>query len=363
MSDTPSMFTPFTLRGMTVKNRLVMSPMCQYSAVDGTVNDWHLVHLGSRAMGGTGLVITEMTDISPEGRISPGCAGLYRPEHVGAWKRVVDFVHANSEAKIAVQLAHAGRKASCHVAWEGGGPLPPDKAWEIIAPSPIPFSPESQTPRQMTREDMDRIVEAFAQGARWADEAGFDMIEIHGAHGYLLSTFISPLSNTRNDDYGGPLENRMRFPLEVFRAVRAAWPEDKPIAMRISASDWVDGGTTPDDAVEIGRMLKDAGLDIVDVSSGNVTDDPRPRVEGLYQTPFSERVRNEAGIPTMTVGNVAGPKQIDDVVAAGRADLCCMAKGQLYDPYFAHHAARALDVEDYRWPRQYGAARFFTPAD
>ena len=363
MTDTSPMFTPFTLRGMTVTNRLVMSPMCQYSAVDGTVNDWHLVHLGSRAMGGTGLIVTEMTDVSPEGRISPGCAGLYKPEHVAAWKRVVDFVHANSDARIAVQLAHAGRKASCHVSWEGGGPLPPDRAWEIIAASAIPFSPDSQVPKQMNRDDMDRIVEAFAQGARWADEAGFDMIEIHGAHGYLLSTFISPLSNTRNDEYGGPLANRMRFPLEVFRAVRANWPDDKPVGMRISAYDWVEGGTTPDDAVEIGRMLKEAGLDIVDVSSGNVTSDPRPRVEGLFQTPFSERVRNEAGIPTMTVGNVGGPRQIDEVIRDGRADLCCMAKGQLYDPYFAHHAARALEVEDYRWPRQYGAAAFFRPVD
>ena len=362
MSDAP-MFTPFTLRGMTVKNRLVMSPMCQYTAVDGTVNDWHVVHLGSRAMGGTGLVITEMTDVSPEGRISPGCAGMYKPEHVDAWKRVVDFVHTHSDAKIAIQLAHAGRKASCALAWDGGGPLPEDQAWEIIAPSAIPFSPDSQTPRQMTEDDMARLINAFGQGARWADEAGFDMIEIHGGHGYLISSFISPLSNTRNDDYGGPLENRMRFPLAVFRAIRDNWPDDKPVSMRISAYDWVEGGTEVDDAVEIGRMLKEVGIDIVDVSSGNVTDDPRPRVEGLFQTPFSERVRNEAGVPTMTVGNVGGPQQINEVISEGRADLCCMAKGQLYDPYFAHHAARALDIEDYAWPKQYQAAGFFKPVD
>ena len=363
MSDNP-MFTPFTLRGMTVKNRLVLSPMCQYSAdEDGSVNDWHVVHLGSRAMGGTGLVITEMTDVAPEGRISPNCAGMWKPEHVDAWKRVVDFVHTYSDAKIAIQLAHAGRKASCRVQWEGGGPLPEDRAWEIIAPSAIPFSPESQTPRAMDRDDMDRLVEAFAQGARWADEAGFDMIEIHGGHGYLISSFISPLSNTRNDEYGGPLENRMRFPMEVFRAVRANWREDKPISMRISAYDWVEGGTEVDDAVEIGKMMKEVGLDILDVSSGNVTNDPRPRVEGLFQTPFSERVRAKAGIPTMTVGNVGGPKQINEVIAEGRADLCCMAKGQLFDPYFAHHAATALEVEEYAWPRQYGAAKFFKPVD
>ena len=364
MSDTAPMFTPFTLRGMTLKNRLVMSPMCQYSAEDGTVNDWHLVHLGSRAMGGTGLVISEMTDISPEGRISQGCAGMYRPEHVDAWKRVVDFVHTHSDAKIAVQLAHAGRKASCQLQWEGGAPLPEDEAWEIIAPSALPFTPESQTPREMTHEDIARLVDAFAEGARMADKAGFDMIEIHGGHGYLISSFISPLTNRRNDEYGGPLQNRMRFPMEVFRAIRDNWPEDKPISMRISAFDWEDGGTEVDDAVEIGRMMKEAGLDILDVSSGNVTSTaPRPRADGLYQTPFSDRVRNEAGIPTITVGNVGGPEQINEVIASGKADLCAMAKGQLYDPYFAHHAARALDMEDYAWPKQYAAAKFFRPVD
>ena len=284
MTDAP-MFTPFTLRGMTLKNRLAMSPMCQYSAEDGTANDWHLVHLGSRAMGGTGLIITEMTDISPEGRISEGCAGMYKPEHVAAWKRVVDFVHSQSDAKIAIQLAHAGRKASCMFAWEGGGPLPAERAWEIIAPSAIPFSADSQTPREMNRADMDRLIEAFAQGTRWAEEAGFDMIEIHGGHGYLISSFISPLSNTRTDEYGGSLENRMRFPLEVFHAIRANWPDDKPISMRISAYDWVEGGTEVDDAVEIGRMMKAAGLDILDVSSGNVTDDVRPPRRGPVPDP------------------------------------------------------------------------------
>lgn len=355
------MFTPLTLRGMTLRNRLVMSPMCQYSALDGTVNDWHLVHLGSRALGGTGLVITEMTDVSPEGRISTGCAGMYRPGHVDAWKRIVDFVHANSDARIAVQLAHAGRKAACAPPWLGGKPLPSDEAWEIIAPSPIAFSQESQIPRQMSRGDMDRLVEAFAEGARMADAAGFDMIEIHAGHGYLLSSFISPLSNRRNDEYGGPLENRMRFPLEVFRAIRANWPEHKPVAMRISACDWEDGGTQLSDAVEIGRMMKDAGLDILDVSSGNVTSTARPRTDGLFQTPFSEEIRSKAGIPTITVGNVSAPEQIDDIIASGRADLCAMAKGQLFDPYFANHAARSVAADAQAWPRQYAAARFFNP--
>ena len=362
MQNAP-MFTPFTLRGLTVKNRLVMSPMCQYSAVDGAVNDWHVVHLGSRAAGGTGLIITEMTDVAPEGRISEGCAGIYKPEHVDAWARVVDFVHTHSDAKIAIQLAHAGRKASCEVAWEGGRPLPEERAWEIIAPSAIPFSESSQTPRQMTDEDMERLIDAFAQGARWANDAGFDMIELHGGHGYLISSFISPLSNTRNDQYGGTLENRMRYPLAVFHAVRNNWPDEKPISMRISAYDWVEGGTQVDDAVEISKILKEAGVDIVDVSSGNVTDNPRPKVEGLFQTPFSERIRNEADIPTMTVGNVGGPEQINEVIAEGRADLCCMAKGQLFNPYFAHHSARALQIEDYDWPKQYRAADFFNPSD
>ena len=355
------MFTPFSLRKMTLKNRLVMSPMCQYSASDGTVNDWHLVHLGSRAIGGSGLVITEMTNVSPEGRISAGCAGMYKPQHLEAWKRIVDFVHNNSDAKIGIQLAHAGRKASCQVAWEGGKPLNNELAWEIIAPSPIPFSEDSQTPKQMAGLDFQLLLKAFSQATIWANEAGFDMIEIHAGHGYLLSSFISPLSNIRNDEYGGSLENRMKLPIDVFRAIRKNWPEDKPISMRISAVDWVEGGTTADDAVEIGYMMKKEGLDIIDVSSGNVTNDPRPHMKGLYQTPFSERIRNESQIPTMTVGNVSGPEQINEIIASKKADLCCMAKGQLYNPYFAHHSARALEVENYSWPKQYAAAPFYKP--
>ena len=361
MTNNP-MFSPFTLRGLTLNNRLVMSPMCQYSAIDGTVNEWHLVHLGSRAIGGTGLIIAEMTNVSPEGRISPGCAGMYTPEHVEAWRRIVDFVHTHSDAKIALQLAHAGRKASCEVAWKGGGPLPSPQRWEILGPSAISFSPDSQTPRQMNEDDMERIERAFAQGALWAEEAGFDMIEIHGGHGYLLSSFISPLSNARNDGFGGTLENRMRFPISVYNAVRKNWPEKKPISMRISAYDWVEGGTKVDDAVQIGKMMKEIGLDILDVSSGNVTDDPRPRTEGLFQTPFSERVRKEASIPTMAVGNIGGPNQINKVIAEGKADLCCMAKGHLFDPYFALHAARALETKE-GWPSQYKAAGFFQPVE
>ncbi len=354
-------FTPFSLRGMELRNRVVMSPMCMYSADDGTVGDFHLVHLGSRAMGGAGLVLTEMTDVSREGRISPGCAGMYKPEHVPAWRRIVDFVHDNTETKIGIQLAHAGRKAATKVAWEGGGPLEAAETWQILAPSAIPFGEGHQTPKAMDRADMDKVRDDFARGARMANEAGFDAIELHFAHGYLISTFISPIGNARNDEYGGPLENRMRFPFEVFRAVRENWPEDKPISARISAVDWIEGGTTAEDAVEIGRMAKAAGVDILTVSTGNVVAGARPTVGGLFQTPFSERVRKEAGIPTMTVGNISGPDEINEIVAEGKADLCVLAKGHLYDPYFTRHAARALGAEGPAWPKQYVAARIFDP--
>jgi anthraniloyl-CoA monooxygenase len=347
------MFTPFTLRGMTVINRVVMSPMCMYTADDGTVNDFHLVHLGSRAMGGAGLVFTEMTDVERAGRISPGCAGIYKPEHVGAWKRVVDFVHEHTAAKIGIQLGHAGRKASTRKSWEGNNQPLVDGNWQIFAPSAIPYLPESQTPKAMDQGDLDRVREAYASAARMADEAGFDIIEIHAGHGYLLSSFISPLTNKRTDDYGGSLENRMRFPLECFRAIRDAWPEDKPISARISAVDWVEGGTTEDDAVEIGRLFREAGLDILDVSTGNVIEGARPTVDGLFQTPYSEKIRNAVGIPTMTVGNISGPADINDVIAMGRADLCVVGKGHLYDPYFTRHAARALKEDGPAWPSQY----------
>lgn len=356
----PPMFTPYALRGLTLKNRVVLSPMCMYSADDGTPNDFHLVHLGSRAQGGAALVLSEMTDVTPQGRISPGCAGMYKPEHVPAWKRVVDFVHTHTDAKIGIQLGHAGRKAATKVQWEGGSPLTGAEAWPIIAASAIPFTPESQIPKSMDRGDMDRVRDAFVRGAGMADEAGFDVVELHFAHGYLLSSFISPLANRRNDEYGGALENRMRYPLEILRAVRAVWR--KPLSMRISAFDWVEGGTTAEDAVEIGRMVKAAGLDILTVSTGNVVNGARPTVSGLFQTPFSEKVRREAGIPTMTVGNISTAAEMNSIVAEGRADLCVMAKGHLYDPYFARHAARQLGIEDPPWPKQYGAARLYKPA-
>lgn len=355
------MFTPFSLRGLTLINRVVMSPMCMYSAEDGTANDFHLVHLGSRAMGGAGVVFTEMTNVSPEGRISPYCAGMYKAEHVPAWKRVVDFVHRHSEAKIGVQLGHAGRKAATMPPWGGDEALL--EGWRILAPSPIPFSADGQVPKEMDRTDMDKVRDDFVRAASMAEEAGFDILELHFAHGYLLSSFISPLSNQRGDEYGGPLESRMRLPLEVFHAVREVWPERKPISVRISAYDWAEGGTTGEDAVEIGRMLREAGVDIIDVSTGNVVDMPRPAVEGLFQTPFSEKVRNEAEIPTMTVGNISGADNINGVIAEGRADLCVVGKGHLYNPYFTRHAARGLGHDGQAWPKQYLAANAFKPAD
>ncbi len=348
----PPMFTPFTLRGLTLPNRVVLSPMCMYSAVDGTVGDFQLVHLGSRAQGGAGLVMTEMTNVRADGRISPGCAGLWRPEHVAPWKRVVDFVHAQSEAKIGLQLAHAGRKGSGPVAWERGSGGLGERGWEIIAPSAIPFSKSSPMPRAMTTDDIAAITDCFAKSAAWALEAGFDMIELHMGHGYLLSSFMSPLSNRRTDRYGGSLEARMQFPLEVFRAVRKVWPEDRPISARISAIDWEDGGNKTEDGIEMSRMLFDAGLDIVDVSTGNVTGDRRPELPGLFQTPYSEAIRKATGKPTMTVGNIRTAEDVNGILSGGRADLCCIARWHLFDPYFVRHAAHELGVDPH-WPNQY----------
>jgi len=357
----PPMFTPFKLRDMVLSNRIVVSPMCQYSADDGMVNDWHLVHLGSRAIGGAGLVFTEMTDVSREGRISPACAGMYKDEHVDAWKRIVDFVHANSEAKIGMQLGHAGRKASTKTPWDGLD-MPLDEGnWEILAPSPIPYvEGVNQVPREMTREDMDKVRDDHAKAAKMADEAGFDILELHCAHGYLLASFVSPLTNVRTDTYGGSLENRMRFPLEVFDAVRAVWPEEKPMAVRISATDWAKGGIEAADAVEIARMLKAHGCDIVDVSTGQTVSFEDPVFGRLFQTPFADRVRLEADIPTMTVGAVSSWEDVNSILAAGRADLCVMARGHLYDPYFTRHAAYDQDHE-LDWPNQYGSLQRYTP--
>ena len=358
----PPMFTPFKLRDMVLDNRIVVSPMCQYSAKDGTIDDWHLVHLGSRALGGAGLVITEMTDISREGRISHGCAGIYKDEHIGAWKRVVDFVHAHSRAKIGMQLAHAGRKASTRLGWEGNDkPLGPDEnPWPIMAPSSIPYTPENQVPREMTRTDMDQVRDDFVRAVERAEEAGFDMIEIHFAHGYLLSTFLSPLTNRRTDEYGDSLENRMRFPMEVFDAVRAVWPDHKPISVRISATDWRPDGFSDADAVILGATLKAHGCDIVDVSAGQVVADQEPVYGRLFQTPFAERVRLEAEVPTMTVGNISSYEDVNSVLAAGRADLCVMARAHLYDPYWTRHAATQQGFE-MPWPKPYSTIDGYEP--
>jgi anthraniloyl-CoA monooxygenase len=356
----PPMFTPFRLRETVLANRVVVSPMCQYSAEDGMPNDWHLVHLGSRALGGAGLVISEMTDVSRDGRISPGCTGMYRREHVEGWRRVVEFVHANSFAKIGMQLAHAGRKGSTRLAWDGIDRPLASGNWPLIAASPLPYLPLSQTPRAMTRADMDQVRDDFVRAARWADEAGFDLVEIHMAHGYLLASFLSPLTNRRDDAYGGAVANRLRYPLEILRAVRAAWPARKPISVRISATDWKPGGTSPQDAVEIARALRQAGADIIDVSAGQTVSDDAPVYGRLFQTPFADRIRHEAEVPTMTVGNISSYADVNSILAAGRADLCVLARGHLYDPYWTRHAAFEQGVE-LPWPKQYLSARSFTP--
>jgi anthraniloyl-CoA monooxygenase len=354
----PPMFMPFRLRDLVVQNRVVVSPMDMYSAVDGTPGDFHFVHFGSLAMGGAGLVYTEMACVSPEGRITPGCTGLYKPEHVSAWRRIIDFVHANSDAKFAIQIGHAGRKGSTRVAWEGMDKPLESGNWEVIAPSAIPYYPFNQTPRAMTRVDMDKVVADFARAARMANEAGADMIELHMAHGYLLSSFITPVSNQRSDEYGGSLANRMHFPLEVFDAVRAVWPEEKPMAVRLSATDWVGkAGITPEDSVEIARMLKSHGCDAIDVSAGQTTPDAKPVYGRMFQTPFSEQIRNEAGIATLAVGNITSWDQVNTIVAAGRADLVCLARPHLVNPHFTLQAAAYYGYVPQRWPRQYESGK------
>ena len=353
-------FTPFTLRGMKLENRIVVSPMCQYSTLgDGVPTDWHLVHLGSRAVGGAGLVITEMTDVSPEGRITLGCTGMWSDAQEAAWKRIVDFAHASSRAKIGIQLAHAGRKASYTRPWEGDRPLREDEgAWQTLGPSALPFQAGSPAPRALDRADMARLGLAFADAARRSERAGFDLIELHFAHGYLLSSFLSPLSNHRVDEYGGSLENRARFPLEVLDAVRAAWPKEKPISVRISASDWVpSGGVTIEESVLLARMLKERGCDIVDVSSGGNAPESKIIPGRMYQVPFAEQVRYEAGIPTMAVGAIFGADHANTVIAAERADLCALARPHLADPYLTLHAASEYGYADQHWPDQYLAAR------
>ena len=356
----PPMFIPLRLRELVLANRVVVSPMCQYSADDGTPNDWHLVNLGSRAVGGAGLVIAEMTDVSREGRISPGCTGMYKPEHVTAWKRVVEFVHAHSPARIALQLAHAGRKGSTRRLWEGIDEPLAEGTWPLISASAIPYFPHSQIPKAMDRADMERVQADFVKAASMAEAAGFDMLELHMAHGYLLASFVSPLTNTRTDAYGGTLDNRLCYPLAVFDAVRAVWPAARPISVKISATDWADGGVTPEESVEFARRLKAHGCDLVTVSTGQTVAHQHPAYGRLYQTPFSDRIRHEAGIATMTVGAVASYADVNSILAAGRADLCALARGHLYDPYWTRHAAWEQGFE-VAWPDQYVSVKGFTP--
>ena len=352
------MFTPFQLREMTLENRIVVSPMAQYKAVDGTPTDWHLIHYGERAKGGAGLIYTEMTCVDAQGRITPGCPGLYAPEHEAAWKRLTDFVHQETDAKICCQIGHAGRKGSTRIGWEGMDQPLTDGNWDIYSASSIPWSDRNALPIAATREDMDRICAAFVDATEMAQRAGFDMIELHAAHGYLISSFISPLSNERTDEYGGSLENRMRYPLEVFQAMRAAWPEGKPMSVRISASDWAgDDGVTPQEAVEIAKMFEAAGADIIDVSAGQTSTQGEPVYGRMFQTPFSDRIRNEGGIKTMAVGNIYEADHVNSILMAGRADLVCLARPHLADPYWTLHEAATIGDRHAKWPKPYEPGR------
>ena len=356
----PPMFTPFKLREMELTNRIVVSPMATYSAEDGTPNDFHLVHYGARAQGGAALLYTEMTNVSPEARITPGCAGIYTDEHETAWRRIVDFVHTNTSVKIAMQLGHAGPKGSTKVGWDGYDEPLAENNWQLFAPSAIAWSGGNQVPREMNRQDMDKVCADFVRATERAVAADFDMLELHCAHGYLLSAFITPLTNKRRDEYGGSLENRLRFPLEVFRTIRKVWPEHKPISVRISANDWIQNqkqSVTPAEAVEISQAFKNAGADIINVSAGQTSAQAKPVYGRMFQTPFSDRIRNEVHIPTIAVGNIYENDHVNSIIAAGRADLCCLARPHLADPYWTLHSAAQQEYEGVDWPRPYAAGR------
>ncbi|MDM7955702.1 bifunctional salicylyl-CoA 5-hydroxylase/oxidoreductase [Blastomonas sp.] len=336
----PPMFAPFRLRALELANRIVVSPMAMYSATDGTPGDFHFVHYGTRAQGGAGLVYTEMTCVSPEGRITPGCPGMYAPEHVAGWQRITDFVHQNSKAKMCLQLGHSGAKGSTKLGWEGMDEPLDTGNWPLIAASDVPWSAANQTPRPMTRADMDMVRDQFVAATQMAIEAGFDMVEMHAAHGYLLSSFITPMQNRRTDEYGGGLENRLRFPLEVFTAMRAAWPADKPMSVRISATDWMgDQGVTPEEAVLIAQAFHEAGADLIDVSAGQTWADCQPVYGRMFQTPFADQVRNEARVSTMAVGNIYETDHVNSILAAGRADLVALGRPHMIDPMWTLRAA------------------------
>lgn len=341
-----ALFSPIKFRGLELANRIVVSPMCQYNSEDGSANDWHLMHLGQFSLGAAALVMTEMTNVSPEGRITHKCAGMYSDANEAAMKRVIDFCRKYGVAKLGVQLAHAGRKGSTQLPAAGGQPLKPEEgAYETIAPSALPYAPGWHTPRAMTKADIERIVNAFAESTKRVLRIGYDLVELHGGHGYLIHQFLSPLSNQRKDDYGGSLENRMRFPLQVFAAMRAAWPTDRPMGVRISATDWVDGGWNIEESVVFSRELKKLGCDYIDCSSGAL--DPRqqlPLAPG-YQVPFAERIRKDAGIPTIAVGLITSPRQCEEIVSSGKADMVCLARGAMWNPRFAWHAAEELGAD------------------
>ena len=348
------MFAPFKLRNMEVQNRIVVSPMAMYSAQEGTPNEFHLVHLGARAQGGAGLVFTEMTCVSPEGRISPGCTGMWSEDHVAAWRRITDFVHARSKAKICLQLGHSGGKGSTRLGWEGDNQPLVEGNWPVVAAGDTPWSPSNQRPRPISRADMDEIRDQFVAAVRMGIEAGFDMVEMHAAHGYLLSGFITPLQNNRVDEYGGSLENRLRFPLEVFEAMREAWPADRPMSVRISANDWAgEAGVTPDEAVRIAEAFAQSGADLIDVSAGQTWADAQPVYGRLFQTPFSDKIRNEARLATMAVGNITDPDQVNAILTAGRADLVALARPHLVDPMWTLRAAAQANYRDQWVPPQY----------
>ncbi|MFD3838959.1 bifunctional salicylyl-CoA 5-hydroxylase/oxidoreductase [Streptomyces sp. NPDC058642] len=355
---TPPMFTPFRLRGLTLRNRVVVSPMDMYSATDGLPGDFHLVHLGARALGGAGLVMTEMVCVSAEGRITPGCTGLYTGKQAEAWKRITDFVHARAPGTaIGVQLGHSGRKGSTKLMWEGIDEPLPDGNWPVVAASPIPYGPGNQTPRELTRAQLTDLREQFTAAAWRAARAGFDLLELHCAHGYLLSGFLSPLTNRRTDAYGGTLAKRLRFPLEVFDAIRGVWPEERPMTVRISATDWAQGGTSAEDAVEIARAFAAHGADAVDVSTGQVVADERPAYGRSYQTPFADRIRHETGVPVIAVGAISSWDDVNSLILAGRTDLCALARPHLYDPHWTLHAAAEQGYEGpgVDWPAPYRA--------
>jgi anthraniloyl-CoA monooxygenase len=357
-SGIPPMFTPYKMRGTLLKNRIVVSPMAQYSAVDGLVGDYHLVHLGARAMGGAAMVFTEMTCVSADARITPGCPGLYTAAQTAAWKRIVDYVHATTDARMAIQIGHAGPKGSTKPGWEGVDQPLDSGNWPLIAASGEQYvEGVSQTARAATRDDMDRIQADFVRATQSAAQAGFDWLELHCAHGYLLSSFISPLTNKRVDEYGGSLNNRCRYPLQVFAAIRAVWPVDKPISVRISAHDWVAGGITPDDAVLIARLFKEAGADMIDCSSGQVSRLEQPVYGRMFQTPFADRVRNEADIPTIAVGAIYEADHANGIIAAGRADLCALARPHLANPSWTLMEAAKVGYHAVSWPKQYQSAK------